>query len=252
MSRMELFLGAYRAGLVLLPARFRRAHGGAMVQCAAEMLEESRTLPTVALLMTDLFGTALREHLAMTFRIQSLYILASLFVVTTFIAGSGYLISQQVLRTSANDPQIQLAEDGAQRLTAGEEPAAIAGTRQVDLASSLTPFVMVFDESHRPIAASGVLNGTVPLPPAGVFDRAAKSEYAVTWQPRRGVRIALVMTHCRNGFVAAGRNMREVENREALMLRLAGLGWLVANAILVVLTLLAQTLSSGRQQLRTA
>jgi len=37
----------------------------------------------------------------------------------------------------------------------------------------------------------------------------------VTWQPNADVRIASVVLPYNNGFVMAGRNMREVEQRES-------------------------------------
>src|SRR5437764_704916 len=46
---------------------------------------------------------------------------------------------------------------------------------------------------------------------------------------------AMSIARIRNGFVVAGRNMREVENREATVFKLAAVGWLVANAVLLFL-----------------
>ncbi len=179
--------------------------------------------------------------------------LAILLTLTTFVAGTGYLISQQVLRMSASDPQIQLSEDGAQRLSAGEIAAEIIPQRKVDMSSSLAPFVIVYDDSGKPIASSADLNGLIPSPPHGVFDfvRANRQE-TVTWQPRPGVRIASVVTRCANGFVVAGRNMREIEAREFRVLKLAAAGWLAVNVVLTVLWLLTPIFGNVRSsRLRT-
>jgi len=46
------------------------------------------------------------------------------------------------------------------------------------------------------------------------------------------------MTRTPRGFVVAGRNMREVEMREALVFKLAAMGWLVASVALTALWLL--------------
>lgn len=165
--------------------------------------------------------------------------LAILLTLTTFIAGTGYFISQQVLRMSANDPQIQMAEDAAQRLNGGEDAARIVPDSKVDMAASLAPFLIVYDNSGRPTASSASLDGTTPAPPRGVFEYVrSHSQERVTWQPRPGVRIASVVTRTADGFVLAGRNMREVEIRENNVLKLAALGWLAANLALTLLWLL--------------
>ena len=154
---------------------------------------------------------------------------------------------KQVLRMSANDPQIQLAEDAAQRLASGESAARIVPDRQIDMATSLAPFVIVYDDADHPVASSAKLDGSVPTPPKGVFDfvRSNRQE-RVTWQPRPGVRIASVVNRASNGFVVAGRNMREIEIREGLVFKLAALGWLVANLALGGLWLVGQFLGRNR------
>ena len=71
-------------------------------------------------------------------------------------------------------------------------------------------------------------------------------EERVTWQPRPGVRIASVVVRTANGFVVAGRNMREIEIRENNVLKLAILGWLAASAALTLLWLLTPMFSGSR------
>jgi hypothetical protein len=240
----HLVLAAYSRGLRFYPAEFRRHYAGEMLRCGQEMLAENDSpLRTARLLATDLFRSLLMEHLTMTPYSRALPQLAMLLTLTTFIAGTGYLISQQVLRMSANDPQIQLAEDGAQHLSAGEDAGRIVPERQVDMSTSLAPFVIVYDDAGRPIASSARLDGSTPRPPRGIFDFVrANREERVTWQPRPGVRVAAVVIRSPNGFVVAGRNMREVEDRETLVLKLAATGWLFASIALTALWLLAQFL----------
>lgn len=231
-------LTAYRLGLWLYPAGFRECYAKEMLRTAGEMLAESDAgHRNVLLLAYDLVRSLLVENLTMTVaRIPQLAILLTL---TTFMAAAGYLISQQVLRMSANDPQIQLAEDGATRLGTGETPAAVVPGRQVDMASSLAPFVIIYDESGRPIAASAYLGGRIPTPPRGVLEFVrSHGEERVTWQPRPDVRIASVVTRTPSGFLVAGRNMREIEIRENRVLKLAASAWLVVNFALLVLWLL--------------
>jgi hypothetical protein len=241
-------LAAYRAGLRLYPFRFREPYAEEMLRCADEMLAESNTpVRTAGILATDLLQSLVTEYFAMTPRATALPQLAMLVTLTTFIAGTGYFISQQVLRMSANDPQIQLAEDAAERLAAGENASRVVPDRPIDMANSLAPFVIVYDDSGHPVASSARLDGSVPTPPQGVFDFVrANREERVTWQPHPGVRIASVVTRASNGFVVAGRNMREVEVREALVFKIAAIGWLFANLALAALWLVGQFLGRTR------
>ena len=163
-------------------------------------------------------------------------LLAILLTLTTFVAGAGYVISQQVLRMSANDPQIQLAEDAANRVNRGEIPSAVIPERQIDMASSLAPFIIFYDDSGHPVTGSALLDRSIPAMPPGVFDNVrSHGEERVTWQPRPGVRIASVVTRTTGGFVLAGRNLREVEIRESMVFKLAAAIWLVVNCVLLAL-----------------
>ena len=239
-------LGAYRMALAFYPTNFRERNSDEMCLCASEMLAESRApMHTALKLAADLFKSLITEHL-MTDRLRALPQLAILLTITTFVAGTGYVISQQVLRASANDPQIQLAEDVAQRLSAGENPVAVVADQKINMESSLAPFLIVYDEAGHPIASSGLLHGSIPTPPKGVFDYVrANRQDTITWEPTRGVRIASVVARSNDGFVIAGRNMREVEARESMVFNLAATGWLVASVALTFLWLLSLNKNPG-------
>jgi hypothetical protein len=146
---------------------------------------------------------------------------------------------QQDLRLSANDPQIQLSEDIATSLAGGKDPRALVAEDTVDMAASLSPFVIVLDESGKPLASSAQLDGQTPLPPTGVLDYArANKQDRFTWQPRPGVRSAAVVTYYRSdtgsGFVLAGRSLREVERREDGILEVVLLGLCLSLAATLV------------------
>src|SRR5579862_2127565 len=81
-----------------------------------------------------------------------------------------YAAVQQDLRQSANDPQIQLAEDAASALDGGAAPRAVVPGQTVELSSSLQPFVMVYDRSDALLASSATLNGQPPPFPTSVLD----------------------------------------------------------------------------------
>ena len=250
-SIRRFVLSTYRFGLNFYPAEFREHNREEMLRCAAEMLGNSApSIKAASLLADDLVRSLFVEYFAMSIaRIPQLAILLTL---TTFVAATAYLVAQQVVRMSANDPQIQLAEDAASRLDSGEDAALVVPDRHIDMASSLAPFVIVYDNSGRPITSSVSLDGKVPTPPRGVFDLVRSNrEHSVTWQPRPDVRIASVITRSANGFVLAGRNMREVEFRVERIFKLAAAGWVAVNAVLLFLWFVTPLFSGGsRQSLR--
>src|SRR5262249_54008481 len=148
-----------------------------------------------------------------------------------------YLAVQQTLRESANDPQIQMAEDAATLFSSGAalSPALLQPAQPIDVAKSLAPFMIFYDDDERVVASTGALRGQPPSPPPGVFDYVRQNgEERGTWQPEPGVRIASVVVRAngtRAGFVLAGRSLREVEKREARAMTGAGAALLFALGI---------------------
>jgi hypothetical protein len=175
---------------------------------------------------------------------RALLLFVPLAVVITALSGLAYLIGQQGQRTGANDPQVQIAEDAAARLDAGESAAAVVRTgRPVDVARSLAPFVVVYDTTGTPLATDGELDGSAPVVPTGVLDAArARGVNTVTWQPRAGVRIATVTVPWKGGTVTAGRSLRLVEERVDDLTRLVGLAWIVTLGATLVACLFASFL----------
>jgi hypothetical protein len=175
-------------------------------------------------------------------------------VALTVACAIAYGASQQLLRSGANDPQIQLAEDAARALDAGAAPASVAGpgsavaglagSDPVDIGVSLAPFLIVYDASGRVLAATGRLDGVPPVPPLGVLDTARSAgRDVVTWQPRSGVRIASVAVGWSGGSVLAGRSLREVEGREDQALLLAAAAWIAGMVLLAGAVLTAAWLT---------
>lgn len=140
-----------------------------------------------------------------------------------------YAVVQQDMRQGANDPQIQMAEDAAAQLASGQQAQTVVPAQTVDIATSLAPYLIIFDDTGKPIASSAQLNGQTPTIPSGIFDYVRQNgEDRITWQPQPGVRSAIVVTQFKgthSGFVVAGRSLREVEIREddALHMTLLGL-----------------------------
>ena len=160
-------------------------------------------------------------------------------IATAGLCGLAYLAVQQSMRIGANDPQIQMAEDAASALNGGANPDSIVPAGKVELATSLAPYIMVFDNSGNVLAASATLHGALPVYPAGVLDYTrSHAEDRVTWQPEAGVRMATVVVRYDQGFVLAGRSLREVEIRIDNIGKISGLALLaIWAATLVVITL---------------
>jgi hypothetical protein len=200
----------------------------------------------ISLVLRDLVSSLAKEHLAMlrpAFSRPALlfnaFVLAGL---STGIALALYAIPQQVLRQGLNDPQLQLADDLAARLEQGVSPSEAIPAGSVDMARSLAPFVISYDDQGRPLASQAQLDGKTPAPPRGVFDFVrTHGEERVSWQPvfdsGRRIRIAAVVQRvngARPGFVLAGRNMREVEAREQQVAQMAGVTWIGMMGLIVL------------------
>jgi hypothetical protein len=160
-------------------------------------------------------------------------------VAITFLAGLVYATVQQTLRQSANDPQIQMSEDAANALAMGKDLQTVLPSGTVNMANSLAPYLIIFNEAGKPLASSVQLDGVTPVVPSGVFGEVAQQgQERFTWQPETGVRSAAVVTHYKGantaGFVLAGRSLREVEKREDQILLLAGLAWFAACLVITL------------------
>ena len=143
-----------------------------------------------------------------------------------------YTAAQQTLRLTANDPQVQLAQDVADALNGGMVPSILVNSYRIDPSISLAPFVVIYDSNRKVLASSGILNGKDPMPPSGVFDYVVQhGEDRVTWMPLPKVRIAIVMTGHKKGFVLAGRSLHDVDNSIATIANLLGMLWLFSAAV---------------------
>ena len=155
---------------------------------------------------------------------QLLYWLCAALVITALYTTIGGVM-QNVLRSGANDPQLQVAEDAAAQLDRGHTTASTGGA-QVDIANSLAPFLIVYDRQGRVVSSSGQLNGQTPALPNGVLTSMGPgSEKKLTWQPQAGVRVAAVMVAAQQGYVVSGRSLREVEDRIGALQHLILAAW---------------------------
>lgn len=175
---------------------------------------------------------------------------ASLFVFATACSGLTYVTGQQILRQGANDPQIQISEDTASLLASGKTLPATAFTPVIDIAKSLSPYFIIYDDSGNPMGSTGLLDGKIPTVPPGVIAYTKEhGQDRITWQPRPGVRSAIVITHVNTGlggFVLSGRSLREVEKREDQILFFAVSAW-IASSIALSLGFIASSQKHPRR-----
>jgi len=163
---------------------------------------------------------------------------ALLMVICYGLVGFTYYATQQNYRLTANDPQIQLTEDGTTQLNQGQQPKTVIDSHDVDIASSLAPFTIIIDKQLNIIATNANYNGaTPPLPPHGVFpDADIKGELRFTWQTESGLRFATVVHPTKAGYIVAARSLREVEKRESLLTQtmILGLGLLMLGSFIII------------------
>ncbi|HVW67258.1 MAG TPA: hypothetical protein VHA78_06065 [Candidatus Peribacteraceae bacterium] len=156
-------------------------------------------------------------------------------LIVTVLCALIYLAVQQDLRMSANDPQIQMAEDAAMKIGSGATVQSVIPPDDVEISQSLSPYIVIFDDTGKPIAGNGLLHGTLPSIPSGIFDVVrTQGEDRFTWQPEPGVRSAAIVTRVNGthpGFVLAGRSLREVENRESILTAQVLGAWVVCLAV---------------------
>lgn len=167
---------------------------------------------------------------------------------TNQFSGLVYVSTQQVLRLSANDPQIQIAQDVVNSLNGGADPRQLS-PNQLDIKTSFSPFVIIYDKNGKVVASSGQLNKKTLVPPKGVFESAKKyGENKFSWAPAKDVRQAAVIVKYDKGFVLVARSLKETEKRTAVILRFAAIAWLLGIGATTVAFLL---MNSGLMGLRS-
>lgn len=153
---------------------------------------------------------------------------------------------QQSYRSSLDDPQQQIAEDTARVVAAGVDPKVLAPQNAAaEISASLATWMAFYDASLAPQATTGLLHGSIPTLPAGVFETAhERGRYAFTWQPEPGVRQAVVIVPAgEKGFAVSGRNMRAVEGRIGEMQLMIMIGWAATMVLSFAMHLFAMPLA---------
>src|SRR6185312_10336453 len=126
-----------------------------------------------------------------------------------------------------------------------EDGMIASGT--ININQSLAPYMVAYDASGHPIAGNGMLDGSLANLPPGVFAyTAAHGEDRFTWQPRPGLRQAVVLVSSSNGgFIMAGRSLRDVETREEQASHESGAIWLFTVGGLLILEIIFAFIELG-------
>lgn len=174
-------------------------------------------------------------------------------VVIVIFSGLVYAVVQQNYRQSANDPQIQVAQDIATAIGQGTPADGIVPPNPTaPMSPSLATFVAIYSATGTPIGSSVSLDGKLPTLPQGVFNTVKlKGDDRFTWQPDPGVRIAAVVEPYTSGqttgYILAGRSLKEIEIRENALELMTGIAMLLALLLSYLVAFLVATMSAKGQ-----
>jgi len=153
---------------------------------------------------------------------------ASAGIVVSIMFMTIYVVGQQILRQSANEPQTYLAQQAATQLDSGASPKSLVQPAFA-IDHSLAPFVVIYNLNGSVAASQGTLGGSSPVIPLGVLHHSDGVAYhTVTWQPSSDVRLASVSVRAKNYYVVAARSLGDVEHRTDQIGLLSLFGWLAS------------------------
>ena len=146
-----------------------------------------------------------------------------------------YIITQQELRSAANEPQTAILQEVFNKLDEGAQPNVILKNDVRDMTQTLTSYVVIYDKAGTPITGTVVLNAVIPSPPSGVFEYLHKhQEERFTWEPKRYERQAVVARYfagnerVKPAYVLVGRSLKETEKNEARLFVTLSILWIVS------------------------
>lgn len=149
--------------------------------------------------------------------------------ILSMLCACGYGVIQQNMRHSANFPQQTIVDRASVALASGADVRGQIPDGNVNVQSSLEPFLIVYNNSGTVVGSNVHLNGNTPTLPRGVFDYARTHGVdKLTWQPTSTTRIAAVIEYYEGnggGFVLSGRSLRVVEDEETSLLRITEWTW---------------------------
>lgn len=138
-------------------------------------------------------------------------------LLVTFMCGVVLFAVAYTHKELANDPQISLAKDTVHALEKGRSTNNLLPDLIIELENGQSLYGVIYDDNLKPISYSATLEGKPPVPPKGVFEHAKQSgSNTVTWQPKDGIRSAIVVARydgIRKGYVMFGRSVEAAESR---------------------------------------
>lgn len=147
-----------------------------------------------------------------------------------------YASVQNVHRSMANDPQLQIARDMRSARLSGRPPGQALPYDTIDAATSSALFYTIYDAGGKLVETNALLDGKIPQLPKTVLAIAReKQEDIITWQPREGVRLAMVLENIPGyGIAAVGRSLRETEERTSDLVAMMLITWASCMAVLLL------------------
>jgi hypothetical protein len=167
--------------------------------------------------------------------------------VITLLCFLVYIVAQQNFRQSANDVPYQMAQDAVNALNKRTDAKLLVNnTAPVDIASSLSPWMIIYDAHGNIVGTGMVLDGVSPKLPEGVINNTQRKGLSiVTWQPRPGVRQATVSMAAKNGYiVVAGQSLQTAESHIATLGTQVFTGWLASLIIMLLVVTLQELMTS--------
>ena len=158
-------------------------------------------------------------------------------MIVTVLCSLIYVTVQQSHRTGANDPQLQLALDLKNAIETDRSTVQWMPRDTIEISKSLSVFKTFYNRNGEPVQSTGFLDGQLPRIPKTVLDFTERNrENVITWQPQRGIRLAMVIESVKSpsiGFVAVGRSLKEVEKRESTLVTMVLVAWLVCVGVIL-------------------
>jgi len=222
MKKQPVLMRLYAASLDLYPEAFRERYGAEMLDAAGrEYASAKKPLRFAAVLMGDTAVSVARENLR-AMPVRPVMLAGFVMFFSVLLLGLA-LFEQQRLRRGADQAAVDLTAQVAAQ--PGSAAARLAWQQQEisspEWLASSRSFLALYDASGKVRAANAEFEGALPQPPKGIFATIrARGLYKVTWQPERGVRVALTGRLLPDGgFVLAGQSLIPGEARTASFYR---------------------------------
>lgn len=230
MSGDPMLVRLYSRALRLYPEDFQQRYAAEMLDDVRREYAVSRDRVRFALqLGGDIVMSVAREHGRRT-PARPVALVGFVIFFSLLLLGLA-LFQQQMWRRGADSvPEALTAQVAAHPGNA----TALLGLPTEEIASdawleSRGTFVALYDATGKAVSANATFEGALPQPPRGIFATIrARGLYKVSWQPERGVRVALTGRPLADGgFVLAGQSLLPGESRTFSFYRYLLLMWAV-------------------------